>query len=205
MVATLADELRALGDLSSAPDLARMLGLLLTACVEAVPSTLAVRVTSPALGPGRTIESAGFGAAHQACRASLRLQLLGGERYPGSPAVQVTVVILAGRAGAFNDFVGGADPLARPGVRIVRRTVDEDVSEVWTEMDTDLGALDDAVTGERIVQRAVGVLIEGGLLPDEAIEELQRHASGTGSTLLEAAWDVLRSTAVPDHQSTDGG
>jgi hypothetical protein len=109
-----------------------------------VPSSPAVRVTSPALGVHRAIETDGIAAAREACRASLRLDLRGGDPQAGPP-VSAAIVILAGEAGAFADFVGGADPLARPGVRIVRRTVDEDVSQAWTETHADRAELDDAV------------------------------------------------------------
>jgi hypothetical protein len=188
----LADELRVLGDLTGAPEIPRALAHLLGACVEAVPSSLGIRVTSPALGPGHAIETAGYAEATAGCRASLRLDLLGSNPTSTGPII-VTVVILAGRAGAFSEFVGGADPLTRPGVRIIRRTIDEDISTQWTQMDADLGTLDDTVSGNRIIQRAVGVLIERGHLPDEAIHHLTRTAAATDTTLLDAAWNVLRS------------
>jgi hypothetical protein len=202
VVHALAGQLRTLGDLTGASELPAAVDRLLTACVSAVPSTLAVRVTSPALGFGRAIETEGILAAREACRASLRLDLLGGDPRSCHP-VAVSVLILAGQVGAFADFVGGADPLARPGVRIIRRTVDEDVSQVWTETSTGDADLDDAVPHGRIVHRAVGVLIDRGYLPDEALDELRRQATSTDRTLLDQAWEVLRSTA-PTERHDDG-
>jgi hypothetical protein len=196
-------ELRDLGDQVGVPELPVAVQELIDACAAAVPSCLALRVTSPALGPSQVIETDGISTVFGAARASLRLDLLSGHvRVPPGLIKRPTVVrvlLLAGNTGAFDDFVGGGDALDRQGFRIVRRTVDEDLSapgdRAWTGEGLLVASSDSVVPAARTINRAVGVLIDRGHLPDDALELLNRQASTADRTVLEHARTVLQSTA----------
>lgn len=200
-------ELQALSELPGNSALEAAVRDLLSACLSAVPSCLAVRVTSPALDPGLAIESLGILEAMERSLASLRLDLIGNYPQPheqpttaGWPTA-VTVLILASESGAFSTFVDGADRLDTPGFRIIRRSVDEDLPphdlprpDHPPGHDAGLGVVADHT---RILNRAVGVLIDRGHLPDAALRVLHEQAEDAGLTVIEQARAVLATTSRP--------
>jgi hypothetical protein len=196
ITAALAAELSSLGDLVGIPELTTAVQDLHADYASAVPSCLGLRVSSPALDPGHLIET---DDDDQSVRASLRLDLLGGDPGPDRPLTLVSVLILAGRPGAFADFVGGADPLNRKGFRIVRRTVDEDLNTgpVRDLSERDRTRSENMIGRARVINRAIGVMIDRGHSPDAALRILQHDADAAGRATLDQAWTVTDSVSRP--------
>jgi hypothetical protein len=195
ITAALAAELSSLGGLVGIPELTTAVQDLLADYASAVPSCLGLRVSSPALGPGHAIETERrVEATPASAQASLRLDLLGGDLGPDRPLTVVSVLILAGQAGAFADFVGGADPLNRQGFRIVRRTVDDDLDPATARelTERDRTPLDDVIGRARVVNRAIGVLIDRGYPPEAALQVLEHDADTSGRTTLDQAWTIVQ-------------
>jgi hypothetical protein len=200
ITAALAAELSSLGDLVGIPELTSAVQDLLAVYASAVPSCLGLRVSSPALGPGGTIEiERSLEATRASALASLRLDLLGGDPGPDRRLTLVSVLILAGQAGAFADFVGGADPRSRQGFRIVRRTVDDDLDPATVRdlAERDWTSREDVIGRARVINRAIGVLIDRGNPPDAALQILQHDAGTSGRTTLDQAWTVVQPAPGP--------
>jgi hypothetical protein len=198
-------ELSALGDVVGVPELASAVHDLIDVAVATVPSCLALRITSPALGPAQTIQTAGISVLYGDARASLRLDLLGAPPGPGRPSTLVRVLILASQGGVFADFVGGADPTDRQGFRIVQRTIDEDLFIPGNRAPPTDGPFDGGSTStltdgfaqhDRVVNRAVGVLMGRGHPPDLALELLHHQAATAHRTVLDHARALLQSTVA---------
>jgi hypothetical protein len=184
-------ELRALSEMVGLPQLHLAVVDLLAVCLAAVPSCLALQVSSPALdGVGITTE--GFLDARRTCRASLRLELHGDGHRSGSTPTVVVVRVFAFQEGAFAEFVGGADPFSRQGFRIVRRTVDTDITAAVTT-DPALDGHVPAVSMMRTVNLAIGVLIDRGHLPEEALDLLHQQAAAAGRPVEDWAASVVHS------------
>lgn len=138
----------------------------------------------------------------------------------------VSVLLLAEISGAFADLVGGADPLSWPGIRIVRRTVNGELDRVVTppvsqpvrhtvvaaaRQPAPDGRLPDADESDdmfgglqpmRVIHQAIGVLIDRGLPPTEALQLLHHQAQSAGRSLPEQAAAVMAST-VPGPERSD--
>jgi hypothetical protein len=200
ITAALAAELSSLGDLVGIPELTTAVQELLADYSSAVPSCLGLRVRSSALGPGRVIETdRGLEVTRVSARASLRLDLLGGDPGPDRRLTLVSVLILAGEAGAFADFVGGADPVNRQGFRIVRRSVDEDVDPPSARVvpDRDEPPVDRVTVHDRAINRAIGMLIDRGHPPEVALRILEHDAARAGRTTLDQARSVVQPETGP--------
>jgi hypothetical protein len=195
ITAALAAELSSLGDLVGIPELTTAVQDVLADYASAVPSCLGLRVSSLALGPGRVIETdRSPDAIRPSIVASLRLDLVGGDPGPDRRPSLVSVLILAGAVGAFADFVGGADPLNQKGFRIVRRSIDEDLDPaVAADHPEGAGVTEESLTGRaRVINRAIGVLIDRGHSPEAALGILRHDADTAGRTTLDQARTVVQ-------------
>jgi hypothetical protein len=188
---TLADELRALAASSEGNasfDPADALTRLAQAARVAVASCTAVMVMVERHGQPVTLAVACSESAMAPALSSLRLDL-SGLAGAGPEAVPVEVIFLASSVSAF-------DGLARdlpPAYFHDRMTLD-------TDLTADLGGAAEAgsvLGAASIVDRAIGVLIEGGLRPDEAVARLRDQADAAAIRLEEAAHAVLASTQRP--------
>jgi hypothetical protein len=125
----------------------------------------------------------------------------------------IIIRVFASTEDAFADFVGGADPLSRQGFRIVRRAVDGDLvggtaldgaaawpdgvlaldgSEADVAVPVALPALD--LAHLTVINRAIGVLMDRGLPPEEALQVLHGQAAAARESLADWAVRVVAST-----------
>jgi hypothetical protein len=117
-------------------------------------------------------------------RASLRAQFALSQ--PSHP--QRHVVLLAEQLGAFKDFTATTLPTNPIADRLHDLVVDGDLRTMVGTASS--GRLEE---DGRVVDRAVGVLLDRGFYPDEALRELQQRARAARRSLLEQAELVLRS------------
>ncbi|MEX5710124.1 ANTAR domain-containing protein [Parafrankia sp. FMc6] len=100
----------------------------------------------------------------------------------------MTVTFLSGAESAFNALARGLPPKYA-----LRATIDTDLTTGPGEAPDTRSALD-AIS---LVDRAIGVLVERGLQPDEAATRLQDQATAAAVPVDEAARTVLASIPRP--------
>jgi len=170
-------------------DLNAMLDVLLDDLVEAIPSFLGLRLTVSVDGVGTTITTLGPEPATDAA-ASLLVPL---QRLAPSAEAGGGLILFAAHPGAFadlaNDFSDGPDD----GGRL---QLDGHLSTAYRS-DGDAEARPPGRAGRRpdprMINIAIGVLIDQGLAPEQARQELARRARRHHGNLTAAAAEVLDS------------
>lgn len=165
---------------------------LVRSAVASAPSCLGVIITIGDEEPFYIIDDRLRGAT-AVVRASLRAQFA--VSGPGEPARQI--VLLAEQAGGFKDFAAAALPASGIPDQMHVVVIDGD-------LDADIGPA--ASPGDypgRVVDRAIGVLLDRGLRPAEALQELRARAQACGRSLPEQAALVLESLRKDPAQRRD--
>ncbi|MCM3920341.1 hypothetical protein ND748_01385 [Frankia sp. AiPs1] len=182
VTAAVAEHLRLLqGEDLSGDGLAAELSALGRDVVLAVPSCFVVTITLASLGGAIDVRAADSVAAPVAVLASLAVPL--------SAVVPAAVLVLrAGKPGAFVRLAEDLGTLLGPNHPPL--AVDQHL--IWPA----------AVSGEsfwtslaeqRVVDQAVGALVDRGLLPEAARDELQRRASDAHTDVATASRRLLAS------------
>jgi hypothetical protein len=157
---------------------------LVRSAVASAPSCLAVIITVGKEEPLYAIDDR-LREGVAIVRASLRAQIT--TSGPGTPRRQI--VFLAERAREFADFTALDLPITSPQGYAHHLVIDRD-------LDSAFGLTHDLpkeISAGRVIDRAIGVLLDRGFLPAEALQELQTRANASGLTLSEQADIVLRS------------
>jgi hypothetical protein len=157
---------------------------LVRSAVASAPSCLGVIITIGDEEPFYIIDDRLRGAT-AVVRASLRAQFA--VSGPGEPARQI--VLLAEQAGGFKDFAAATLPTSGFPDQMHVVVIDGD-------LDADIGPGDGHSPGDypaRVVDRAIGVLLDRGFGPPEALQELRARAQACGRSLPEQAALVLES------------
>jgi hypothetical protein len=157
---------------------------LVRSAVASAPSCVAVIITVGDEEPLYAIDDR-LQAGVAVVRASLRAQITALE--PGKPGRQI--VFLAERPQEFADFTASTMPVNEPRGYVYQLVVDGDLDFAIGLND---GSTVDNSAG-RVIDRAVGVLLDRGFPPAEAVQELQSRARASGVTLAEQAEIVMRS------------
>jgi hypothetical protein len=157
---------------------------LIGSAVASAPSCLAVIITVGKEEPLYAIDDRlREGAA--IVRASLRAQIT--TSGSGTPGRQI--VFLAERAREFADFTALDLPITATQGYVHHLVIDRDLDRAFGLTH----GPPKENTAARVIDRAIGVLLDRGFPPDEALQELQTRASASGLTLSEQADLVLRS------------
>jgi hypothetical protein len=193
---TAAERLEALSTLVGDPDLAVAVMDLARSALAAIPSCLAMQVTIRGAEPPVTVTTPDFLAGTVPC-SSLRLEIRAGTedgRYH-------RILFLAEFPDAFRDFddvprwtSGIGNPVS--GHRIARLVVNGDLSvaeEIAGQAAEGADALLGSVDGQRLVERAVGALLNSGFTVEGARSHLEARAKAAAWTLVEEAQEVLAS------------
>ena len=179
ITATVTKQLRLLqGDLARAGDLAAGLNQLSRDVAVAVPSCLAVTITLARLGGEISVSTT---AEPAAVLASLAVPL-------SAVSSGSLLVLRAGEAGAFVLLADDLDGVLGPG----HSPIDVDQHLAWPTA-TGGEAFTTSLADLRVVNHAVGVLVDRGLPPRAAHRELWRRAGATGTTVVAVSRDLLRS------------
>jgi hypothetical protein len=178
------------------PDLSVALLRLASSALAGVPSWLALRVTEAGNEQQLTIYQPSYSSGKAHARSSLRLEV----DSTVHAGLSRSFVFLAEEANAFDDFrqfrtagpcedaSSGATTPAGPAIS--RLVVDGDVPIAGTGELTSVGDKE-AADSDRVIDRAIGVLLERGW--SDARGELTARAHSSGRTLLREARAVLGS------------
>jgi hypothetical protein len=156
---------------------------LVRSAIASAPSCIAVIVTIADQEPLFAIDDR-LRDGVAVVRASLRAQIAASR--PGQPGRQV--VFLAERQGEFTDFTAMDLPATAAVDQLHTMVIDGDLDAALRLVKA--GPNDDHPA--RTVDRAVGVLLDRGFLPAEALRELHTRARLSGHSLSEQADAVLR-------------
>lgn len=167
------------GDPDLGDDLVAALDRLGREVVRAVPSCLAVTITHAGLGGEISVS---ITAGRAAVLASLAVPL-------SAVAAGDLVVLRAGEAGAFLLLADDLDVLLGPDHHPPVR-LDEHLTWPTAANGESLAA---SVAGLRVVDRAIGVLVDRGLPPEAAHRELWRRVGETNTTIDAVSRAVLAS------------
>jgi hypothetical protein len=161
---------------------------LIRSAVASAPSCLAVIITLGDEEPLYAIDDR-LRAGNAVVRASLRAQIT--ESGPGHPMRHV--VFLAEQAGEFEDLTAMPLPvIGLPEHQWHHLVIDGDLSAATTLIGGGRGS---DIDPGRLVNRAIGVMLDRGFPPDEAFDELRSQAQATGHELAEHAQLILSSLA----------
>lgn len=190
IIFTLTEELRAIATLSAGTagsDPTETLTRLAEAVHVAVPSCTAILVAVQLHGRPLTLAVACNEDTTAPTLSSLRLDL---SAPAGSEPVAAPLAVIF-----LSDAESAFDALARdlPPKYAHRATIDTDLTADPGEATDPRSALD-AIS---LVDRAIGVLVERGLQPDEAATCLQDQATAAAVQVHEAARTVLASVPRP--------
>ncbi|MDQ6648631.1 MAG: hypothetical protein M3Z02_00690 [Actinomycetota bacterium] len=192
-----ATQLRRLATASGDEDaLSSDLDELLALVQRSVPSCVAVSVTMGGADARLTFTAVAQPADLRAVRASLYLRLPGG-RAGVSEAARPVLLVHASSARAFDQMT--VDLLALLDIDPSRATVDGHLGPpAAADTDTTGNRLDDVSA----VNRALGVLLDRGLLPSDGQAELARLARAGDSSVPAAACRLL--AALSEAAAADG-
>jgi hypothetical protein len=157
---------------------------LVRSAMASAPSCIAVIIT---LGDEEPLYAMDDSLRHgnATVRASLRAQITASRSaQPGH-----RVVFLAEKVGEFANFTAGT--LKRPGSPDLHHLVIDGDLDAAAGLAQPNGSTD--IDATRTVDRAVGVLLDRGYLPADALETLRTRAHAAGRSLTEQALLVLRS------------
>jgi hypothetical protein len=157
---------------------------LVRSAVASAPSCIAVIITVGDEEPLYAIDDR-LQAGVAVVRASLRAQIT--TSGPGHPGRQI--VFLAERPQEFADFTALALPVTPLQGYAHHLVIDRDLDSAFGLTQS----LPKEQSAGRVIDRAIGVLLDRGFPPAEALRELQNRASASGGTLFDQAELVLRS------------
>ena len=162
-----------------ASDLAAALDRLGRDVAVAVPSCLTVSIALARPDDEISVSTTAGAAEPAAVLASLAVPLSAG------PAGDL-LILRAAEAGAFLLLADDLDGPLRPG----HPPIELDKHLSWA-----LAASTESVADLRVADQAVGVLVDGGLLPEAARRELQRRASDADTSVAAVSRELLAASA----------
>lgn len=172
-------------------DLAVELGRLLDLAVAVVPTTIGVSLNLHGPASGLTVTALRPGQQDQRVLSSLCVRL----PRPLSRPVHdggVELVIYAGTAHAFSEAVPSLLVLLDVSSGNVTLDAHLEVPSLAAERAGLARWLDE----QSIMDRAIGILLERGLLPDEGRVELARRAAAAGTSPVQVALSLIASTTA---------
>jgi len=181
--------LRALAEIAnSTDDLSASLVQLLALAQAAVPSCFAVTLSITAEGIPMTVTSSDRDEPR--ARSSLALRM---PRHAGtaSGASCPRLVLYAADPGVFDVVARDLIALLDTHMRHAEIDAHLNVPDGAAEADD----LADHLDGRSAVDRAIGVLLDRGVLPDEARAQLERRAASAGTSHVTAARNLLGEAA----------
>jgi hypothetical protein len=159
------------------------------AVMLAVPSCLSVTITLVRLGGDISVSTVTGAATPAPALASLAVPLSAG-------ALGDLLILRAREAGAFLLLADDLGGLLGPG----QPPIELDKHLSWPEEPSN-ESLAASVAGLRVVDQAIGVLVDRGLPPEAAHRELWRRAGEAGTTVAAVSRDLLRSPrSDPSHR-----
>jgi hypothetical protein len=155
----------------------------------AVPSCMAVAITLSRLGVHVVVTGPAGGSA----RVDRATQVLASLALPLRAAFGSVLVLQASAHGAFALLAG--DLAALRGSGLPQPVLDEHLSPLAASPDSALAA---SFADLRLLDRALGVLIEQGWPPEVGEEELRRRAAAEGVTVAAVADRLLRAAVATE-------
>ena len=190
ITAAMAEQLLLLhGDPDRAGEFAAALDRLGRDVALAVPTCLAVTITFAGPGDAISVSTTTGGAEPAAVLASLAVPLSAG-------ALGDLLILRAREAGAFLLLADDLGGLLGPG----QPPIELDKHLSWPEEPSN-ESLAASVAGLRVVDQAVGVLVDRGLSPEAAHRELWRRAGEAGTTVAAVGREIVASLRADSSRS----